>query len=60
MQITAASSAALRRQLQRGACSNRGSVRERLTPERILEAIRHALGTPNAIAYVRGLTYREA
>jgi site-specific DNA recombinase len=56
MQITGGSSERYYRCVsnrKRGTCSNRLSVRERLTRERILEAIRQALETPNAIAYVR-------
>jgi DNA invertase Pin-like site-specific DNA recombinase len=38
---------------KRGTCSNRLSVRERLTRTRILAAVSEALATPKAIAYVR-------
>lgn len=56
MQITGGSSERYYRCVsfrKRGTCANRLSVRERLTRQRILEAIRQALETPNAIAYVR-------
>jgi site-specific DNA recombinase len=56
MQITGGSSERYYRCVanrKRGTCSNRLSVRARLARERILEALRQALETPKAIAYVR-------
>jgi hypothetical protein len=56
MQITGGSSERYYRCVsnrKRGTCTNRLSVRERLTRQQILEAIRQALETPSAIAYVR-------
>jgi site-specific DNA recombinase len=56
MQITGGSSERYYRCVanrKRGTCSNRLSVRERLTRERVVAAIRQALETPKAIAYVR-------